>query len=84
MFFKSTNAGSFVDDLRGLITVKPGKPINYLLRYDGIDVLNTNPSRSISLAQAAEQPARPPPRRLLWLPGTRRTYLPTYLSSRST
>jgi hypothetical protein len=38
MFVKSTNAGSVVAGS----SLKPGKPINHLLRYDGIDVLNTD------------------------------------------
>jgi hypothetical protein len=37
---------------RGLLTVEPGKPVNCMLRYDGIDVLKTDWARAVPDPQA--------------------------------
>jgi hypothetical protein len=37
---------------RGLITVEPGKPVDCMLRYDGIDVLKTDRARAVPDPQA--------------------------------
>ena len=37
---------------RGLITVEPGKPVDCMLRYDGIDVRKTDWARAVPDPQA--------------------------------